>query len=150
MPKKVVEGYGSKEKSKQVTEEKRYSSDGLKLSWCFDRIDRTGKFAFDPARADFAHREIVEKLISYGSMTWTDLKKQTHDRGKSKHHNLSLEKLSPEAVERVKKLLPEEEFDSVFSLALQNMLRIIGVRKNEKFYVMWYDSKHEFCPSHKK
>ena len=117
---------------KRITEEKRYSSDGLKLAWCFDRIDRAGKFAFDPSRPDFDHREVIEKILSYGSMSWSDLKRQTHDKGKSKHHFLKLETLSPEAINRVKLLLPEEEFDSVFSLALQNVLRVVGVRKDEK------------------
>ncbi len=147
--KKVVGGYNGR--TKRVVEEgKRYSSDGLKIAWCFDRVDRSGKFAFDPFRSDFDHKEMIEKIISYGSMTWADLKRQTHDGGKSKHHFLMLESLSPDAVERVKQLLSEEEFDSVFSLALQNVLRIIGVRRDEKFYVMWYDPKHEFCPSHRK
>ena len=135
---------------KRIPEEKRYSSDGLTLVWCFDRVDRTGKFAFDPSRTDFDHREIIDKLISYGSMSWSDLKRQTHDKGKSKHHFLKIETLSPEAIDRVRTLLPEEEFDSVFSIALQNVLRVIGVRKDEKFFVMWYDAKHEFCPSHRK
>jgi len=145
--KKVVGRYSGQ--GKQIPEGRRYSSDGSKIAWCFDRIDRSGKFAFDPSRPDFNHKELIEKIISYGSMTWADLKRQTHDKGKSKHHFLTLESLSPEAAERVKRLLPEEEFDSVFSLALQNVLRIIGIRKDEKFYVMWYDTKHEFCPSHK-
>lgn len=149
MAKKRVVGT-SQPQGKRITEEKRYSSDGLKLAWCFDRIDRAGKFAFDPSRSDFDHREIIEKMISYSSMSWSDLRKQTHDKGKSKHHFLKMETLSVEAVNRVKTLLPEEELDSIFSLALKNVLRIIGVRKNEKFFVMWYDPKHEFCPSHKK
>lgn len=146
--KKVVDS--PSQRVKQIAGEKRYSSDGLKLTWRFDRVDRSGKFAFDPSRSDFDHREIIDKIISYGSMSWDDLKKQTHDKGKTKHHFLKMEKLSPEATSRVKLLLQEEEFESVYSLALQNLLRIIGVRKDEKFFVMWYDPKHEFCPSHKK
>lgn len=148
MAKKKVIG-GGHPSGKKSTEEKRYSSDGAKLVWCFDRVDRTGKFAFNPDRVDFNHKEIIDKLISYGSMSWSDLKHQTHDKGKSKHHFLKLDALSREASIRVRALLPEEEYDSVFSLALQNTFRVIGVRKDEKFYVIWYDPHHEFCPSHR-
>lgn len=148
MPRKKAIPVGKNQK-KQVAAGTRYSSDGMTVAWCFDRIDRNGKFAFDVSSSNFDHKEIIDKLISYGSMTWVDLKKQTHDNKKSKHHFLSPDKVSPEALSRIKSLLLEEEVDSVFSFAFQNLLRIVGVRKDEKFYIMWYDPKHEFCPSRK-
>lgn len=60
--------------------------------------------------------------MDYSRMKWQDIETQTHDRGKSKHHFLkSLDSLSPEAWERI--------------------------REWEEFHVVWYDPKHEFCPS---
>ena len=113
-------------------------------------IDRSGKFAFDLNRNDFKYKAFLEKLIDYSSMTWADVKKQTHDENSSKHHFLSLASLSPEAVERLKAKQLEEYSDSIFSFALDNKLRLVGIRKNEDFHVLWYDPEHEVCPSKKK
>lgn len=133
---------------KRTIKEKGYSSDSKKVVWQFDMIDRNGKFAFDVNRDGFKHKVFLEKLIDYSSMTWTEVKKQTHDNGKSKHHFLS--SLSNEATERLKNRQLEEYEDSIFSFALENKLRVVGIRKNEDFHVLWYDPEHEICPSKKK
>lgn len=136
--------------SKKTVINAGYSSDKEKVIWCFDKIDRSGKFAFDSNRPEFQHKLILDKIIDYSSMTWSDIKKQTHDDGKSKHHMLSLDSLSDDAVERIKAKHLEEYSDSIFSFALQNKLRIIGIRQNSYFHVIWYDSNHEIYPSNKK
>lgn len=128
-------------------------SDGDKVVWVFDDVDKDGKFAFDlSAISKDKNLEIIfEKLLSYSSMTWGEVKKQTHDNGKSKHHNLDVSKLSKEAQERIKfKCSEQNDYDSIFSFALQNKLRIIGIRDKYLFHVKWYDPNHMFCPSNKK
>lgn len=127
-----------------------YSSDNKKVVWRFDMIDRSGKFAFDLNRDDFQYKDFLEKLIDYSSMTWTEVKNQTHDNRKSKHHFLSPESLSKEAYERLKVRELEQYLDSIFSFSLENKLRLIGIRKNENFHILWYDPEHEICPSKKK
>lgn len=124
-----------------------YSSDGLRPIWCFDQLDLSGPFAFRTARADFDHRDFLDKMIAFSSLTWAEIKSQTHDRGKSKHHHLSPESLSPEALERIAAKRMEAETDALFSFALNNRLRVIGIRRNEFFHVVWYDANHAFCPS---
>ena len=116
--------------------------------WRFDKLDMDGKFAFDLSREDFRYREVLQKIMDYSRMKWQDIEKQTHDRGKSKHHFLkSLDSLSPEARERIRAKHLEEHADAIFSFAFENMLRVIGIREGEEFHVVWYDPKHEFCPS---
>lgn len=136
--------------SSKTVSGKQYSSDGMKVIWCFDMLDTSDKFAFDTHRGDFSHKEVLEKIIAYCNMTWSDVKRQTHDDGKSKHHFLDITKLSKEARQRIeaKKLL--EYSDAIFSFALQNKMRIIGIRKDEKFHAIWYDPQHQFCPIHKR
>ena len=125
------------------------SSENLKVLWLFDRLDKSGKFAFDISRPDFDHKGFLDKLISYSSMTWSGVRRQTHDDGKSKHHFLSdAGMFSDEARARIDKLQLWEDTDRIFSFAFSNMLRIIGIRDRERFHVIWYDAKHEFCPSH--
>lgn len=135
---------------KRTVQEPRKSTAGEKVIWRFDKIGRAGKFAFDVHRADFKHCEVMEKMIAYSNMTWQEIGQQTHDQGKSKHHFLSVESLSKEAVDRFEAMQLEEYSDAVFSFALQNKLRIIGLREEAHFHVLWYDPGHEVCPSRKK
>ena len=83
-------------------------------------------------------------------MTWSDIRKQTHDNNKSKHHFLEMESLSGAALERIRANKLEDFSDSIFSFALQNKLRLIGYRQDAFFHLVWFDPQHEFCPSQKK
>ena len=137
--------------SKKNVQINNYSTDKDYPVWVFDMLDRHGKFAFDISSDIFEHKDFLEKMIFYSNMSWSEIKKQTHDKGKSKHHFLELSKLSPQALERVKHLGYDKSFsDQIFSFAFNNTLRIIGIRIDEKFHVVWYDKEHKFCPSHLK
>lgn len=143
----------SKGTLENLTEDEKdsgYSTDGKKVIWLFDMIDRSGKFAFDLNRDDFLHREVMEKMIHYSNMTWAEVKGQTHDEGKSKHHLIAFDKLSNDAFDRFKERHLDGYEDSIFSFALQNRLRVAGIRENEHFHVLWHDSGHEICPSKKR
>lgn len=136
--------------SKTTVKQVGYSTDNKKPIWCFDMIDRNSKFAFDVDRADFRHYEVIKKIIDYSNMTWAEIERQTHDDGKSKHHFLSLDTLSKEAITSFNKKELSDRSDSIFSFSFQNKLRIVGIRIDEYFHVVWYDPNHEVCPSHKK
>ena len=146
---KIVAG-SKRSQSKKAVSGAKYSTDACKIVWCFDDLDTAGAFAFNLTREDFDYKEVLQKIIAYSNMTWSEVKRQTHDNGKSKHHFLEPETLSPSARERIRVKRLEERSDSIFSFALQNRLRIIGYRENEMFHAVWYDPQHEFCPSHRK
>ena len=113
----------------------------------FEKIDRNGKFAFDLSRKDFKADLFLDKMMMYSCMTWVDISKQTHDRGKSKHHYLdNVERLSKDARDRLKALDIEDMAGDLFSFAFTNMLRIVGLRLDDNFYVLWYDPNHEVYP----
>lgn len=138
------------EKSEKTTVKNKISYENVTPAWMFDKIDRNGKFAFDINRADFEHREFLDKMISYATMTWGQLRQQTHDDGKSKHHYLDADKISRTAQERLAAMHLEENSDQVYSIALKNKLRIVGLRDKDKFHVLWYDPEHDVYPSTKK
>lgn len=150
MGKKTTKQNHSGQNGKKTVRQMYSSSDSEKIVWLFDNLDRAGKFSFDVNRSDFQHKEVLEKMIAYSSMTWAEIKKQTHDGGKSKHHEIDAASLSSEAVERIRAKKLEEATDSIFSFALQNKLRILGIREGRYFHVLWYDPEHEACPSKKK
>ena len=132
--------------AKKQTVKSTYSSDNMKSVWLFDKLDRDGKFAFDVNRDDFEAKLFLDKMISYSSMTWQEIKLQTHDtKNKSKNHFIPGEDLSKEAQERIRALHYEEYSDSIFSFAFLNLIRVFGIRENEYFHVVWYDPKHEIC-----
>lgn len=121
------------------------STDHRRVIWHFENVDNDGCFAFSTKVSNFNALEIVEKLLAYSKMTWSEIKKQTHDNGKSKHHLLDYDKISVDAKKRVKALKLEDYTDSIFSFALQNKLRIVGIRSGQYFNVIWYDANHKFC-----
>lgn len=130
--------------------EQSSSTDNLRPVWVFTNLDMAGKFAFDVHRSDFQHLEVMEKMICYSNMTWAEIKRQTHHEGKSKHHYLQYEALSKDSQDRLAAKGLEEATDALFSFALNGTLRIVGIREGERFKVLWYDPKHEVCPSPKK
>ena len=149
MAKRTRKGYqGPGHKTTVMTVD---SSENSKVIWLFDRIDRAGPFAFDTNRPDFQHKEFLDKMISYSSMTWREVRMQTHDGGRSKHHFLSdTDRFSREARERIAEMNLGEETDRIFSFALQNRLRIVGLRERELFHVLWYDPEHRVYPSERR
>ncbi len=150
MAKQLKKGRAKKDKNYVKESKPVISTDGEKIIWMFDKIDRSGNYAFDVNRVDFDHKEVLGKMVDYSSMTWGEVKRQTHDDGKSKNHFLAPGSLSKEAVERLKAKDLEEFSDYIFSFALQNKIRIVGIRNGEKFHVLWYDPDHEICPSKKR
>lgn len=123
------------------------SSDGKWPIWRFTNLDKDGEFAFDVNRTDFDSKDFLEKMINYSNMTWQEIKRQTHDEGKSKHHEISFDSLSREAQDRFSAKHLEQDEDAIFSFAFNNKVRIIGIRKDEYFHVLWYDPEHKVCPS---
>lgn len=126
------------------------NSDTLKIIWVFDKPDKNGEFAFDlnKIESDNNLKKIIEKMMMYSTMTWADIKKQTHDSsGKSKHHFLDMDGMSSSARKRIEVMQCEDYSDSIFSFALENKLRIIGIRDNNLFHVIWYDPQHNFYPT---
>jgi hypothetical protein len=126
------------------------SADSALMTWKFDKIDEAGHFSFTVSREDFNAEFILSKIMAYSRKTWSEIKRATHDEGKSKHHFLEFDVLSREAKRRAEAKRLYEYGDSIFSLALTNKLRIIGIRNGEFFHAVWFDPNHEFCPSDKR
>ena len=106
---------------KQIVSLKPESNNNLFPVWRFDMLDRDGPFAFQYQLESFDHVEVLTKLIEYGNMTWGQIKQQTHDSSnKTKHHNLDITQLKGDALKRIKIKVKEEDYDSLFSFALQN------------------------------
>ena len=139
---------GKTKKTPQIIGPKSYKN--CKVVWMFDLIDKNGPYAFNIEDADFKHKDFIEKMINYSSMTWDEIDKQTHDKGKSKNHYLKIDSINNKAIQRLDDLKLETKSDDLYSIAFTNILRIIGIREDDRFHILWYDKNHEVCPSSKK
>ncbi|MBR5913977.1 MAG: hypothetical protein IKZ58_06415 [Selenomonadaceae bacterium] len=124
------------------------STDNCIIVWSFDKVDRNGIFSFDLSRKDLDIENLFQKILEFSTMKWCEL--FPTDKRKSRHHTLSKESLSKQALERIEVLKLDEDTDSIFSLALNNKARLIGIRNGAVFQVIWYDANHEFSISNKK
>lgn len=74
-------------------------------------------------------------------MQWGEIERQTHDQGKSSNHWISKDELSKMAQDKLK----QEHLDDIeelYSLRLNNMRRLLGVREGEVFFLYWIVSDH--------
>jgi len=99
--------------------------------WCFyrDGIDRL--------------RYIVDKLSDFETMTWNEIKR---NRG---NHSVELASLSAGAKKRLEDIGRDDE-DALFSFRLSGRERVWGIRREALLHLLWWDPKHEVCPSHRK
>ena len=109
-------------------------------SWRFSTVDITGPFAWP--KDDAIKLGILQKLHSFDSMTWGEI--EGHD-----HHAIPLEKLSKKANEQLQ-LIKQDDIDEIFSFHFSGKQRIIGIRDRGIVRLLWWDPKHEVCPSVKK
>ena len=125
------------------------SSENKYIIWIFQDVARDGKFAFVTERDDMNHRDLLSKIVVYSNRTWNEVRLEKHDNGKSKHHYIgdSFDNFSKEARDSVRKTIKDEETELIYSFRLDNLHRVIGLRIDEKFFVKWYDPRHEFYPS---
>lgn len=84
---------------------------------------------------------VVEKLRSFETMKWSAI--MGHN-----NHSVPIERLSPEAQDRLMDL-KRDEVEEVFSLRITGRERVIGIRQDNVLHLLWWDPKHEVCPSTK-
>lgn len=87
---------------------------------------------------------VLNGLAKYENLTWLEIKKMTHDNGKSQNHPVRLDGLTKEAIKRLNKI-KNEDIVSVFSLRLENKFRIIGIRDGAILNILWIDPDHKVC-----
>ena len=143
---KTIKSSGDYKKNKNVIKSNG-SSDGEVVAWRFNKIDRNGQFAFDVNRSDFDKTLMFNKILELSSMTWAELRRATHDNGKSKHHGISYHAMSQAARDRFDWLELMEDEDTLYSISVNNIVRIIGFKKDNYFDVLWFDPRHEVCLS---
>lgn len=112
-----------------------------RISWQFSTMEMTGPFKFCPIRPQ-TWRKILERLKHLDARTWAEV---IGDRD----HPIPVELLSPKAKKRLQEI-QRDDIDAIFSFHLEGEPRIVGVRVDNVFQVLWWDPNHEVCPAHLK
>lgn len=144
---KAIPKSAVKQKTKTITQRKNPSEYGNATpKWAFSRVDKR----MWTIHEDFAN-VILEKLIAYENMTWNQITGMTR-QGKNSvgtmSHNIPRGLLIRKAQKRLEELQIYE--DEIFSLSLDNRKRLWGILDSGVLRIIWYDSRHEICPSNKR
>lgn len=107
-------------------------------SWKFGYLN--GNYPWNPFEIKEIDtiKDILEKLRNFETMKWKEIEN-------SKNHRLSYDSVSKEAKKELDRIGEQE----AFSFRLTGPNRLIGIRRNETFYIIWWDPDHKFCPSRK-
>ena len=120
------------------------SPDQQKPSWRFGRFDAECVEWGEKTLQANIHK-VLEGLKSYEDLPWQEIKQAPHGKnGKTKNHSVGLEGLTKEARKRLNKI-KNDDIVEVFSLRLESMFRIIGIRDGAILNVLWIDPDHKVC-----
>lgn len=109
-----------------------------KFRWSFQQAELDGPWSWNGISMEKFLKDVLKKLQDFETMSWSDIE------GK-KSHFIPVEKLNITAKRRLKelKLHPVK----LFSLRLTNRERIFGHQEANILYILWWDPRHEVCPT---
>ncbi len=119
-----------------------------KFDWSLELADYHGSWGFttEVFRRDWCH-EILPKLQHFEQRKWAEIANETSGRRSgTRHHHVAIEDLIKNARKDLKQL-ELEDLDELYSLRLDGKKRLYGVVHGNRFKIVWYDTKHEVCPS---
>lgn len=126
--------------SKSVDEHKN-----KRISWAISTFDFKGPWGIKALQSSKWTKHLTEHISSYETMTWDEILKASGGRGIGRgnnNHEISIESLSKQAKDRLTKLSQFEDIDTIFSLRLEGVIRIYGIRDDNIFKILWFDPWH--------
>jgi hypothetical protein len=110
--------------------------------WAFRIVDLDGPWSWG-AMKGAALGEVLQRLGSYETMTWREID------GPSGSHAVDVASLSRAARDRLV-AIEQDDVHQCFSLRINGPARVWGIRDEHVLRVLWWDPRHEVCPSKKK
>lgn len=121
----------------------------IKFRWSLVLADREGKWAFGDKV--FGGRdwclEILPKLKDFEGKTWAIIANQSSGRSSgTRNYHIARSALVKGARKRLKQI-DMNDLDELYSLRLDGKRRLFGVVQDHVLKLLWYDPRHEICPS---
>src|SRR5205085_189688 len=87
-------------------------------------------------------RNVLGHLRAFEGMTWNDIQGAAGGRSAgTNHHSLAITELVSRAQKRLTEL-GHDDVDEVFSLRLNNTVRIYGIKEERTLRIVWRDAHH--------
>lgn len=114
------------------------SFDVQTIAWQFHRLDDPHEYWGWTKLQPKHWREILQHLRSFEGLTWAKIQDQSGGRKHgSNSHPLSIEELCKSAQQRLIEL-KLDDYDSIFSLRINNTLRLYGIRDGRVLKLVWH------------
>lgn len=118
-------------------------------SWNMRLADPEGPWSFRNLNCKSWWNDIYAKLCDFETMTWQEILDASGGRSHgNNNHEIPISDLVPAARRRLKKM-HMDDIDVLFSLRLTGQKRIWGMLDGSVLKLLWFDPKHEICPSMK-
>jgi len=114
--------------------------------WGFKHLDRDGAFGWKTIGKENWENRVLPTLCDFERMTWSQIEQAAGGRSAgTNHHSLAVpDDITKEAIDRLIEL-KLENVPQLYSLRLTNLIRIIGIRDNDTFNLLWYDPEHKIA-----
>lgn len=112
------------------------------FKWRVGWADLDGYWGWNKITHEQLFRDVITKLHNFESMTWHEIFVKT----KKQHHPVEVSKLLKKAQKRLLDL-EKDDWSELYSIKIGGTLRIWGMKDGQYFQVLWWDPKHEICPS---
>jgi hypothetical protein len=114
----------------------------VRLSWRLGTADVEGKWGWHHVD-NGTGLYLKSKLAAFETMTWGELAASRNNK------RIPVENICGEAQERLRHLKRDDVTD-LWELRLTGEQRIWGWRVGDVMHLLWWDPRHEVCPSQKK
>ena len=120
-----------------------------KPAWSVGFADPEGPWGFKKLDCKSWWDDIYTKLCNFETMTWQEIFDVSGGRSRgNNNHEIPVSDLAPLARRRLKEL-HRDDIDILFSLRLTGRKRIWGILEGTVLRILWYDPKHQVCPTSK-
>ncbi len=134
--------------SKEIVASKNVSTNNETLVWRIGQFDWEGPWGISAFKGENL-KEFLEKVKWRETMTWAEILQQSGGRRfGTNNHPVRVSKLIKRAQDRLEEL-EMDDIDELMSLRINGTARLFGIRAGRVLQVLWYDPKHEVCPSYK-
>ena len=138
-PKSIIK-ISSKKKARggSILEKERIQD--RKLSWKFSIIDTDGEWTFKNIEKDTFWNRLLGTLKNLESQTIGEFIRPIHN------HKIEKYKLCKKAQERLIEI-KLDDYDEFYSVHITGIKRLWGILEGSYFKILWWDPRHEICPS---
>jgi hypothetical protein len=125
------------------TKENPDSTDQLTPAWQFHRCDQDHDlWGWEKLSEKEFIKIIRDHLHSFENMTWNTIKQASGGRASGTNsHPLSIEGFAKNAIKRLQEL-KLDDISELFSLRLNNTLRLYGIKDGRVLRFIWHDPHH--------